>query len=109
MDEENRPGREDYTDEDQLVLTDMPTLPRPYKITEYIRKFMLRGHKIEGRTDYEADLHCPSAALSECHTISHTALDGLGCSAASHTQPHMFRDHLSVSYTHLTLPTNREV
>ena len=54
MDEENRPGREDYTDEDQFVLTDMPTLPRPYKITEYIRKFMLRGRKIEGRTDYEA-------------------------------------------------------
>ena len=54
MDEETRPAREDYTEEDQQVLTDMPTLPRPYKITEYIRKFMLRGRKIEGRTDYEA-------------------------------------------------------
>ena len=54
MDEETRPAREDYADEDEQVLTVMPTLPRPYKITEYIRKFMLRGRKIEGRTDYEA-------------------------------------------------------
>ena len=52
--QETEPAREDYADEDEQVLTDMPTLQRPYKITEYIRKFMLRGRAIEGRTDYEA-------------------------------------------------------
>ena len=54
MDEETRPASEDYTDEDKQVLLDMPTLSRPYKITEYIRRFMLRGRAIEGHTDYEA-------------------------------------------------------
>ena len=54
MDEETRPAREDYTDEDTQILLDMPTLPRPYKITEYIRRFMFRGKKIDGSTDYEA-------------------------------------------------------
>ena len=54
MDEETKPAREDYSCEDEQVLLDMPTLQRPYKITEYIRKFMLRGRPIQGRTDYEA-------------------------------------------------------
>ena len=54
MDEETRPAKEDYSAEDEFVLLDMPTLQRPYKITEYIRRFMLRGHAIQGRTDYEA-------------------------------------------------------
>ena len=54
MDDETRPAREDYEDEDEQVLADMPTLQRPYKITEYIRKFMLRGRAIDGRPGYEA-------------------------------------------------------
>ena len=32
----------------------MPQLPLGYSITEYIRRFMLRGRAVDGNSDYEA-------------------------------------------------------